>query len=397
MENYNMKPGLKLMSLGFNCYLTLLEERIRGPFDNIACGYINHLQAIFNKEYLNIISNIDNVRFTPDATYIDSLNLIILHNKYNEHFLENQAKRVKNFEEFIEKVKTQDDYYFIAYIVDKIIAEDCKNFLKKEGLFEKTIIFSHHKEVCDLFKNSIFITPPNGDAFWSLDIIKQLLKYFNDHGYKTKWWWNWDTSNPPKNNILKNLNPNLHYMVLGYNCYFTYVASRVRGPVDNLFCFDADYIYKLCDKSYLSIALNDENIQNLPNSKFHIDILNLDINHNKPDRKWKNQQIKRYANFRKFINNLQNSNDYYFLLYIINEKYALEYKKALEDNGLMEKTIVFSHEEKYLELFKNKVLINIDFELDTSKDEIIWWSRPLANKICEFFQTNGFIVTYTHG
>lgn len=215
-----MKPGLKLMSLGFNCYLTLLEERIRGPIDNIACGYIKHLQALFNKEYLNIISNIDNIRFTPGATYIDSLNLAILHNEYNAHFLENQAKRVKNFEKFIEKVKTQDDYYFIAYIVDKISAEDFKNFLKKEGLFEKTIIFSHHKEVCDLFKNSIFITPPNGKASWSLDIIKQLLKYFNDHGYKTKWWWNWDTSNPPKDWKNFNLNPNLNYMALGYNHFF---------------------------------------------------------------------------------------------------------------------------------------------------------------------------------
>ena len=111
--------------------------------------------------------------------------------EYNEHFLENQAKRVKNFEEFIEKAKMQDDYYFIAYILNETIAEDCKNFLKKEGLFEKTIIFSHHKKVCNLFKNSIFITPPNGKASWSLDIIKQLIKYFNDHGYKTKWWWNW--------------------------------------------------------------------------------------------------------------------------------------------------------------------------------------------------------------
>ena len=84
-------------------------------------------------------------------------------------------------------------------------------------------------------------------------------------------------------------------MVLGYNCYFTYVASRVRGPVDNLFCFDAGYIYKLCDKSYLSIALNDENIRNLRDSKFHIDGLNLNIVHNKPDKKWKNQQIKRLS------------------------------------------------------------------------------------------------------
>ena len=54
MENYSMRPGLKLMSLGFNCYLTLLEERIRGPFDNMVCDSIKHLQAIFNKEYLNI-------------------------------------------------------------------------------------------------------------------------------------------------------------------------------------------------------------------------------------------------------------------------------------------------------------------------------------------------------
>ena len=68
-------------------------------------------------------------------------------------------------------------------------------------------------------------------------------------------------------------------------------------------------------------------------------------------------------------------------------------KKALEDNGLMEKIIVFSHEEKYLELFKNRVLIDIDFELDTSKDEIAQWSQPLSNKICEFFQINGFTVT----
>ena len=58
-----------------------------------------------------------------------------------------------------------------------------------------------------------------------------------------------------------NLSLNLHYMVLGHNCYFIGVSSRVRGPVDNIFCCDANYIYKLCDKSYLSIALNDKNIQ----------------------------------------------------------------------------------------------------------------------------------------
>lgn len=391
MEQYNMRPGLKLMSLGFNCYLTLLEERIRGPFDNISCTSIKHLQAIFNKEYLNIISNIDNVRFTPSAKYIDSLNLAILHNEYNAHFLENQAKRVENFERFIEKARTQDDYYFIAYIVDKIIAEDCKNFLKKEGLFEKTIIFSHHKEVCDLFKNSIFITPPNGKASWSLDIIKQLLKYFNDHGYKTKWWWDWDTNNPPKDWKNFNLSPNLNYMSLGYNGFFNCVASRIRGPIDNIFCDGADYIYRLCDESYLKIALNDKNIRNLHDSIYYIDGLNLNII-NKPDRKWKNQQIERYTNFRKFINNLSNPNDYYFLLYVIDEKYVFEYKTALEYNGLMDKTIVFSHEKKYLELFKNRILIDIDFKLDTSKNEVIWWYQPLADKIYKFFQTNGFTV-----
>ena len=391
MEQYNMRPGLKLMSLGFNCYLTLLEERIRGPFDNISCTSIKHLQAIFNKEYLSIISNIDNVRFTPSAKYIDSLNLAILHNEYNEHFLENQAKRVENFERFIEKARTQDDYYFIAYILDETIAEDCKNFLEKEGLFEKTIIFSHHKEVCDLFKNSIFVTPPDGKASWSLDIIKQLLSYFNSHDYKTKWWWDWDMNNPPKDWKNFNLNPNLNYMSLGYNGFFNCVASRIRGPIDNVFCDGADYIYRLCDESYLKIALDDKNIRNLHDSIYYIDGLNLNIV-NKPDREWKDQQIERYTNFRKFINNLQNPNDYYFLLYVVNEKYVFEYKTALEYNGLMDKTIVFSHEKKYLELFKNRVLIDIDFKLDTSKNEVIWWYQPLADKIYEFFQTNGFTV-----
>ena len=33
-------------------------------------------------------------------------------------------------------------------------------------------------------------------------------------------------------------------MVLGYNCYFAYVVSRVRGPVDNLFCCDTDDIFE---------------------------------------------------------------------------------------------------------------------------------------------------------
>ena len=58
----------------------------------------------------------------------------------------------------------------------------------------------------------------------------------------------------------------------------------------------------------------------------------------------------------------------------------------------MDKMIVFSHEKKYLELFKNRVLIDIDFKLDTSKNEVIWWYQPLADKIYEFFQTNGFTV-----
>ena len=61
------------------------------------------------------------------------------------------------------------------------------------------------------------------------------------------------------------------------------------------------------------------------------------------------------------------------------EKYAFEYKTALEYNGLMDKMIVFSHEKKYLELFKNRVLIDIDFKLDTSKNEVIWWYIPCRN------------------
>ena len=90
-----------------------------------------------------------------------------------------------------------------------------------------------------------------------------------------------------------NLNPNLHYMVLGYNCYFLCVANRVRGPVDNISCLGADYIYKLCDKSYLNIVLNDENIQCFPNTnRFRISSLSLDIIHNKPDKEWKNQPRK---------------------------------------------------------------------------------------------------------
>ena len=180
-------------------------------------------------------------------------------------------------------------------------------------------------------------------------------------------------------------------MSLGYNGFFNCVASRIRGPIDNIFCDGADYIYRLCDESYLKIALDDKNIRNLHDSIYYIDGLNLNIV-NKPDREWKDQQIERYANFRKFINNLQNPNDYYFLLYVIDEKYVFEYKTALEYKGLMDKTIVFSHKEKYLELFKNKVLIDIDFELDTSKNEVIWWYQPLADKIYEFFQTNGFTV-----
>ena len=190
-----------------------------------------------------------------------------------------------------------------------------------------------------------------------------------------------------------NLNSNLHYMVLGYNCYFICVTSRIRGPVDNILCCDADYIYKLCDNSYLKIALNDENIQQCNDTTaFYINGLNLCVVHNELNKEWKKQQIKRYINFRKFINNLQNPNDYYFLLYVINEKYAFEYKKALEDNGLMEKTIVFSHEKKYLDLFKNRVLIDLDSKIDLSKNEVINWYEPIFDKICEFFQTNGFTL-----
>lgn len=83
---------------------------------------------------------------------------------------------------------------------------------------------------------------------------------------------------------------------------FSLWTNRVRGPVDNISCYGTDYIYSLCDKSYLNIVLNDENIQHLPDTTIYkINSLSLDIIHNKPDKEWKNQQIKRYVNFRKLL------------------------------------------------------------------------------------------------
>ena len=67
MEDFKLLPNKKLMVIGYNCYFLSLDERIRGPVDNIACIGQRHVDALFDGTYLDIVSDKNNVEKCIDV------------------------------------------------------------------------------------------------------------------------------------------------------------------------------------------------------------------------------------------------------------------------------------------------------------------------------------------
>lgn len=140
------------------------------------------------------------------------------------------------------------------------------------------------------------------------------------------------------------LNPKLKLMSIGIDCKFLKIKDRIRGPVDNILCLNSNYLQSLLDGTYKEKFLKGG--LDYEEDKYKIDSLGLLILHNKYDNQYIKNHLKRLENFYNFLSNLKKEN-YYFLLNIGREDYnldILEFKKILEKNNLLEKTIVFGNQ-----------------------------------------------------
>lgn len=138
---------------------------------------------------------------------------------------------------------------------------------------------------------------------------------------------------------------NLKLMSLGEDCKFLRIGDRIKGPVDNIFCYSEDYLESLFNMTYLKKLLTIE--PTIIGEKYIFNELGIVIIHNKFNVKYIREHIKRLKNFYDFLSHIHEE-DHYFMISLnrldtnIN---PLKVKKILEDNNILEKTIVFGLEE----------------------------------------------------
>ncbi len=156
------------MSLGSNCapILFLGPDRIKGPVDNVVITDAYILKFLIEGTYFDYVTNPKNFEMVepqygkgrpadPDQWFIYKY-LRILHNDpRTSKYAEELSKRLKVFKEFLNKVRTQDNYYFTFCLnealvntnthtlTDKTLYWVCE-YLKKQGLIEKVIFVQTH-------------------------------------------------------------------------------------------------------------------------------------------------------------------------------------------------------------------------------------------------------------
>lgn len=97
----------------------------------------------------------------------------------------------------------------------------------------------------------------------------------------------------------------------------------------------------------------------LSETEFYLNDLKILITHEDyTDDKVKQNYIKLINNFYDFYSHI-NEDDHYFMLYVrynFSEKDAIDFRNALEDLGILDKTIVFANKD-YSEIFPKFIFL----------------------------------------
>lgn len=174
-----LTPDLKLMSIGTDCKFLRIQERVKGPVDNILCLKPDYLQSLFDRSYTKKF--VQGGYSKEKQYFIDSLGLCILHNTYNLKYIRKHLLRLENFYDFLSNIDKEDHYFML-----NLGREDCdynvldfKKILIENNILEKTIVFGD-----SVYKNEFLNFFPvrvqkNGEAEDFFKSEYSLLSHFN--------------------------------------------------------------------------------------------------------------------------------------------------------------------------------------------------------------------------
>lgn len=177
-----LPENAKFMSLGSNCIFTCLQDRIRGPLDNILQLNVTALDYLFQGKYLKEFLNIKNVSIIEldgkTIFEINKLELLIRHNDYSSlKYKKEHIRRVSTFYDFLKNLQVDSSSYFLIYC--PIGAEEVtKEILIKYNIMDKTIVFANK----DLFTNTILINYNYLEKEISF-LAEEISKYFTEKDY----------------------------------------------------------------------------------------------------------------------------------------------------------------------------------------------------------------------
>lgn len=178
---------------------------------------------------------------------------------------------------------------------------------------------------------------------------------------------------------------NLKLMSLGTDCLLMRAfVDCVHGPLDDVGVNGPECLYALKNKTFLKTFLKGKYTlykstnPYLSENEFYLNDLKILITHEDyTDNKVKQKYIKLIDNFYDFYSHIS-EDDHYFMLYIrynFSEKNAIDFRNALEDLGILDKTIVFANKD-YSEIFPKFIFLgDLDLKNMPHSKDILLSSR----------------------
>lgn len=139
--------SLNFMSIGSNCACIhfLGPDRIKGPVDNMAITDAYILKYLIDNTLFEYISNNKNFKISkprwgkgrqsdPDVWFVYKYLYIIHNDPRTKNFKEELKSRILRFNDFINKVKTQDNYYF-TFCLNEWMVDTSNHKLKNKTFY----------------------------------------------------------------------------------------------------------------------------------------------------------------------------------------------------------------------------------------------------------------------
>lgn len=184
---------LKFMSIGSNCASIVLlgkNRQFKGPIDNVLIKGTDAIEALFLNKYFEILYSSGystrNKYITPQDSYplLYDFNFVeILHNNpFTTKYKLELTKRINTFNYFLNKCKTNDDYFFI-FTFNNWFINDSTHEVNHLGVTELLNLFKNY----EILNRVIFVQTiqPKDNTKHYLNEYSDEFNYYIDK-YKLK-------------------------------------------------------------------------------------------------------------------------------------------------------------------------------------------------------------------